>query len=63
MNTDPRMTFDVADAHALPFADGAFGHAASMLVLEFVSDPPRAVREMRRVTRRGGLVRSRTPGR
>lgn len=57
---DGRLTFQVADACALPFPDAAFDHAASLLVLQFVPRPERAVREMRRVTRRGGTVAAAT---
>jgi SAM-dependent methyltransferase len=53
---DGRVRFEVADAQALSFRDGAFGAAVSGLVLNFVPDPPRALAEMRRVTRPGGTV-------
>ena len=46
----------VADAVALPFADGAFDIVASGLVLNFVQDPVAAVLEMRRVARVRGTV-------
>src|SRR5690349_20469145 len=49
-------SFDVGDAGALPYADGAFAGSAAQLVLNFVADPDRAAREMRRVTRPGGTV-------
>jgi SAM-dependent methyltransferase len=55
-NSDPRVHFQVADACALPFEDGAFDHCASLLVLAFIPQAPLAVREMRRVTRPGGTV-------
>jgi SAM-dependent methyltransferase len=55
-NGDARLDFRVGDACALPFADGSFDHALSMLVLQFIPQPERAVREMRRVTRHGGTV-------
>jgi SAM-dependent methyltransferase len=55
-NTDPRLSFDQADARALPFPDRSFDRAFSMLVLHFVPDPARAVREMCRVVRGGGTV-------
>jgi SAM-dependent methyltransferase len=45
-----------ASAEALPFADGAFDHALAQLVVNFMTDPPAGVREMRRVTRGGGTV-------
>jgi ubiquinone/menaquinone biosynthesis C-methylase UbiE len=55
-SADPRITFRHADARALPFADGSFDRAFSMLVLQFVPDGERAVAEMRRVVRPGGGV-------
>jgi SAM-dependent methyltransferase len=48
--------FEVGDALALPFADDAFDRTLSMLVLNFVTDPPAALRQMIRVTRPGGVV-------
>jgi ubiquinone/menaquinone biosynthesis C-methylase UbiE len=55
-NDDPRVRFQVADACALPFENDAFDHCASLLVLAFIPQSHRAVREMRRVTRPGGIV-------
>lgn len=55
-NIDPRLAFQVGDARALPFPDASFDHAVSMLVLQFVPQAELAVREMRRVTRPGGIV-------
>jgi len=55
-NRDARLDFQVGDACALPFPDGSFDHALSLLVLQFIPQPERAVREMRRVTRPGGTV-------
>jgi SAM-dependent methyltransferase len=54
--SDARTTFSVGDATALAFADGSFDRALSMLVLNFVPDATRAVAEMARVTRPGGVV-------
>jgi SAM-dependent methyltransferase len=45
-------------AEALPFADGAFDAVLSQLVVNFMSDAPAGVREMRRVARPGGAVAS-----
>jgi SAM-dependent methyltransferase len=45
-----------APAEALPFADGRFDAALSQLVVNFLADPLRGVREMARVTRPGGVV-------
>jgi ubiquinone/menaquinone biosynthesis C-methylase UbiE len=53
---DQRITFETADACALPYADGAFDRVMSMLVLNFVPDAPAAAAEMVRVTRPGGIV-------
>ena len=53
---DARINFQTADACAIPFADGAFDLALSMLVLPFIPEPHRAVREMVRVTKPGGTV-------
>jgi len=55
-NTDPRISFRIADATALPFEAATFDRAVSQLVLQFVPDPLKAVREMKRVVRPGGLV-------
>jgi SAM-dependent methyltransferase len=59
-STDPRVKFQTGDACALPFETGQFDHALSMLVLQFIPDPDRAVCEMRRVTRPGGTVAAAT---
>jgi SAM-dependent methyltransferase len=43
-------------AEALPFGDRAFDAALSLLVLQEFPDPQRALAEMRRVARSGGVV-------
>lgn len=45
-----------ADLRRLPFADGTFTLAYSYGVLHHVADPPAAIREIARVTERGGRV-------
>lgn len=55
-NTDPRFTFDVGDARALPYPDASFDRAFSLLVLHFIPDARKAVEEMRRVVRPGGTI-------
>lgn len=54
--TQPSVTFEVADAMALPFEDHRFDVAVCGLGLNFIPQPDQAVREMRRVTRSGGTV-------
>jgi len=53
---DGRCSFACADAQALPFADNKADAAVSGLVLNFIPDPARAVRELRRVVRPGGVI-------
>jgi ubiquinone/menaquinone biosynthesis C-methylase UbiE len=53
---DPRVDFKIGDATSLPFADKSFDLALAMLVLHFVPDGKKAVSEMRRVVRSGGVV-------
>jgi SAM-dependent methyltransferase len=49
-------TFQVGDAMALPFAANRFDAAVMALVISFVPDPAKAVTEMARVVRPGGLI-------
>lgn len=51
-----RVRFEVGDAQGLRLADDAVDRTLSLLVLNFVPDPGKAVREMLRVTRPGGTV-------
>ncbi|ARQ58736.1 UNVERIFIED_ORG: SAM-dependent methyltransferase [Rhizobium etli] len=55
-NTDPRIAIRQADACALPFEDNRFDRAMSLLVLHFVPEAGKAVSEMARVVRPGGVV-------
>ena len=55
-NTDPRVVIQQADATALPFADDTFDRAMALLVLHFVPEAAKAIAEMRRVVRPGGMV-------
>ncbi|GAA0634907.1 methyltransferase domain-containing protein [Sporichthya brevicatena] len=50
------VEFAVGDVHALPFADDSFDVVHAHQVLQHVADPVQALREMRRVTRPGGIV-------
>jgi SAM-dependent methyltransferase len=56
LNIDPRVSFEVGNATNLPFPDASFDRCLSSLVVSFIPDAPQAVREMRRVTRPGGVV-------
>jgi SAM-dependent methyltransferase len=53
---DPRAAFDVGDAQSLPVGSAQFDAAVSGLVLNFVREPERAVQEMKRAVRPGGVV-------
>src|SRR5688500_8948505 len=44
--TEPVYTFEVGDALDLPHPDATFDYVASALVLTFLPDPSRGVREM-----------------
>jgi ubiquinone/menaquinone biosynthesis C-methylase UbiE/GNAT superfamily N-acetyltransferase len=48
--------FVVADAHALPFADGEFAAARVERTLQHVTGPPDVIGQMARVVRAGGRV-------
>jgi SAM-dependent methyltransferase len=51
-----RVRFAVGDAQQLQFADRTFDRVLSLLVMNFIPDPSKALREMIRVTRPGGGV-------
>lgn len=48
--------FLVMDAAALEFPDGSFDAAVSMAAFEFISDREKALKEMLRVVKRGGVA-------
>ena len=50
-------------ADSMPFADGSFGGVALLYVLYHLEDPALALKEARRVGRRGGLVATAAPSR
>jgi SAM-dependent methyltransferase len=54
--TSSLLSLHVGDATRLPYADASFSGAAAQLVLNFVPAFGDAAREMRRVTRPGGVV-------
>ncbi len=51
-----RLRFVVGDAQQLQLADGTFDRVLSLLVMNFIPDPAKALREMIRVTRPGGVI-------
>ena len=50
------LRFEVGDAQQLRFADRSFTRALSLLNLNFIPDPRKALQEMSRVTQPGGTV-------
>ena len=50
------IVFATADIHDLPYPDDSFDVVHAHQVLQHVADPVRALREMRRVCRPGGVV-------
>ncbi|CAN5850688.1 class I SAM-dependent methyltransferase [soil metagenome] len=52
----PGVEVKQATAEQLPFADGSFDVALAQLVVHFMSDPVAGLREMARVSHRGGIV-------
>jgi SAM-dependent methyltransferase len=51
-----RVRFQVGDAQALELPGATFDRTVSLLVMNFIPDPGKAVREMIRVTRPGGVI-------
>jgi SAM-dependent methyltransferase len=52
----PGVHVELGAAEALPYDDEAFDATLSQLVVHFFADADRAMQEMRRVTRAGGVV-------
>lgn len=50
------LRFEIGDALDIPFEDDSFEATLSLLILQELPDADLALREMRRVTRPGGLV-------
>ncbi len=51
-----RATFEQGDGQQLRFADASFDKTLSLLVINFIPDPGKALDEMIRVTRPGGII-------
>jgi SAM-dependent methyltransferase len=52
----PAVTFELGNAQSLAYPAGKFDATLSLLSLNFVPDPPRALVELKRVTRTGGCI-------
>jgi SAM-dependent methyltransferase len=50
------VSFEVGDAQQMRFGDATFDRALSLLVLNFIPDAPKALGDMKRVTRKGGTI-------
>ena len=55
----PDVAFDLGDVYALNFPDAAWDAVHAHQLLQHVSDPVAALKEMRRVVKPGGLVAAR----
>jgi ubiquinone/menaquinone biosynthesis C-methylase UbiE len=53
---DPRVAIELGDAQNLSYADASFDRCLALLIVNFIPDAPKAAKEMRRVTKSGGVV-------
>lgn len=53
---DPRVSFVTGDAHELSYPDASFDCCLCLLAINHIVDSPHAVREMRRLTKHGGVI-------
>ncbi|MEE6167140.1 MULTISPECIES: class I SAM-dependent methyltransferase [unclassified Mycolicibacterium] len=52
----PNVDVRLGTAEELPYDSGTFDSALAQLVVHFMTDPVRGIRQMARVTRRGGVI-------
>ena len=55
-NVDPRVAFEVGDAQKLPYPDAYFDGCMALLAVDYFPDARKAALEMRRVTKKEGIV-------
>lgn len=55
-NYSDRVHFEIGNVQNLAFPDAAFNDSLSLLALNFVPNAPRALSEMKRVTKPGGRI-------
>jgi SAM-dependent methyltransferase len=54
----PNVTYELSDVRHIPYKDASFDACVSTLVLDIIPEFDQVVREIRRVTRPGGVVAS-----
>ena len=54
----PKIVYELGDARRMPYADASFDACVSALTIDVIPEVDQVVREMQRVTRRGGTVAS-----
>jgi ubiquinone/menaquinone biosynthesis C-methylase UbiE len=55
-NADPRVIFEIGDAQQLPYPDASFDRCMALLAVDYIPDARKAALEMRRVTKKAGMV-------
>ena len=55
-NNDLRVAFEVGDAQEIPFPDASFDRCMALLAVDYIPDARKAALEMRRVTKKNGVV-------
>ena len=53
---DPRVTFEVGDAQEIPYPDASFDRCMALLAVDYIPDARKAALEMRRVTKKAGIL-------